>query len=52
MKKLSNYKLKKISNNLDHFFNIATDQNIKNNAVSLVKKSLNRVKDYGAQKCG
>lgn len=30
MKKLSNYKLKKISNNLDYFFNIATDENIKN----------------------
>jgi len=29
MKKLSNYKLKKISNNLDYFFNIATDENIK-----------------------
>ena len=28
MKKLSKYKLKKISNNLDHFFNIASDQEI------------------------
>ena len=28
MKKLSKYRLKKISNNLDHFFNIATDQQI------------------------
>jgi len=28
MKKLSKYKLKKISNNLDHFFNIASDKEI------------------------
>ena len=28
MKKLSKYKLKKISNNLDHFFNIASDKQI------------------------
>ena len=28
MKKLSKYRLKKISNNLDHFFNIASDQQI------------------------
>lgn len=30
MKKLSNYKLQKISKNLDFFFNIATKQDIKN----------------------
>jgi hypothetical protein len=29
MKKLSNYKLQKISKNLDFFFNIATKQDIK-----------------------
>ncbi len=29
MKKLNTYQLKKISKNLDHFFNIATNQNIK-----------------------
>ena len=45
MKELSKYKLGKISKNLDHFFNLATDQNIKDgiNWYKTANKEANKI---------
>ncbi len=45
MKELSKYKLGKISKNLDHFFNLATDQDIKNgiNWYKTANKEANKI---------